>query len=100
MRPPDEGDAISFASKNGHADVVELLLRHGSEPNGPHLPLSLAVEADHQRVVELLLNTGADPKGTSSRQPILGVALSFEPLFKLLLCRGASPAFLEGQTAS
>ncbi|KAF5630255.1 ankyrin protein [Fusarium tjaetaba] len=58
--------AIWLASSNDHAEIVELLLDAGADPdtcgvkNAP--VICLAAEKGHEKVIELLLKRGANPK--------------------------------------
>ena len=65
---PDERTPLIVAARNGHHEVVELLLAKGSCVNQPSVingkyrpPLLLAVICCHLKVVEMLLAKGADP---------------------------------------
>ncbi|KAI5360405.1 Putative P-loop containing nucleoside triphosphate hydrolase [Septoria linicola] len=55
---------LQVAAYRGHADVVELLLRHGADPNSRDIEetscLEWAVSGHHRRVAELLLQYGAE----------------------------------------
>ena len=58
--------ALFMASKNGHAETVEVLLEHGAEVDakttgkGSLTPLFIAAQQGHAAVVSLLLGAGAD----------------------------------------
>jgi ankyrin repeat protein len=69
---------LHLASRMGHAKVVELLLKHGANPNArgvdllgrPISPPLVCVLEDYQatvQVVELLLRYGADPNTTGRK---------------------------------
>lgn len=54
---------LMSAAAKGHAEVTELLLAHGADPNCPGakgLALDWALNNKHDRVVELLLQAGTD----------------------------------------
>ncbi|MFA5119176.1 MAG: ankyrin repeat domain-containing protein [Candidatus Omnitrophota bacterium] len=57
--------ALFYASQNGHADTVKLLLDRGANPNLKDSmgvsPLRLAAEGGHLEIVNLLLAHGAAP---------------------------------------
>ena len=56
---------LILAAKEGHKDVVQLLLERGAEPNLAHqngrTPLQMAASICHTDVVQLLLDSGAGP---------------------------------------
>jgi len=53
------------AAKNGHADIVGLLLDRGAKPNIPNdygnSPLKAAILMGHKEIAKLLIDSGADP---------------------------------------
>lgn len=61
---------LHFASIQGRADIVALLLREGADPNlhGEHgyTPILEAIGQQHTEVVKLLITSGADPAITNS----------------------------------
>lgn len=71
----DGGTALHIAAFHGRVDVAELLLKAGTDPNGPHnligSPLSCAISHGQPKMVEFLLKYGVDPR----KQPeALGIA--------------------------
>ncbi|WP_158538043.1 MULTISPECIES: ankyrin repeat domain-containing protein [Corallincola] len=58
--------ALIAASRNGHVEVVRLLLKHKANPNlgdaGEMTALNRSVKKGHAEVVSLLLSNGADPE--------------------------------------
>ena len=60
--------ALSYASQQGHAEVVELLLNKGADPEiadrNEVAPLHIACLLGHTDVVRALLNAGADMENT------------------------------------
>ncbi|KAJ5715120.1 uncharacterized protein N7483_012301 [Penicillium malachiteum] len=56
---------ISIAASNGHADVVQVLIDHGADPNTEGKeglkPLHLAAKSNHVETVKVLLAAGVDP---------------------------------------
>jgi ankyrin repeat protein len=101
-RVTSNGTALFLACLNGCAEVVNILLRHGADPNEEYrgsrsnYPILLAVSRGKPAIVQLLLNNGANIKvcniyGKSalhlaiedSRNPeaheCLKVLLKFEP---------------------
>lgn len=72
---------LDRAAMNGHAPLVEVLIRHGATLAGggwsadghPEPPLTAAAKAGHSDVVRLLLEAGADPNALdwSGRTPLV-----------------------------
>ncbi len=69
----DEGATpLFYAAVGGHAEIVDLLLRHGANPNtglntglnDEATPLLRAAGNDYPAVVKLLLDYGANPNAT------------------------------------
>ena len=62
---PLERAPLHLAAMNGHADVVEVLLGFGADPNRVEwwgcTPLLWAAENGHKKVVQALLDSGANP---------------------------------------
>ncbi len=61
---------LYWAARQGHADVVELLLAKGADPSAAmsckDTPLHAAAEMGHRDVAEMLLEHGAQVNATSS----------------------------------
>lgn len=94
--------ALSRAARNGHADIVELLLQFGADPSGGNdieiemdqRPLFSAVEGGHEKIVQRLLGTGGDWVTAQLRSPelsLLQIAIPHPRVFELLLRHGADP---------
>ncbi|KFY47129.1 hypothetical protein V494_00150 [Pseudogymnoascus sp. VKM F-4513 (FW-928)] len=89
---------LSWAARNGHEGVVQLLLGKGAEMEAKdemygQAPLSLAAESGHEAVVQLLLGEGAEVEAEdqmSGRTPLSWAAESgHEAVVQLLLEEGA-----------
>lgn len=72
---PNLEDILFYPAKRGHAEVVELLLARGADPNAKNQrdtsgcgPLHHAASAGHLRIVEMLLAHGADPNAKDNEQ--------------------------------
>ncbi|WP_028581965.1 ankyrin repeat domain-containing protein [Desulfogranum japonicum] len=96
--PPKTGHTpLKAALNTGQAQVVQILLKHGADPNDSryaHPPLSIATKAGYTDIVQLLLDAGADPdKTTSSSSPALVLAAheGQSAIIQALLQHGADP---------
>ena len=86
------------AARNGHTDVVRLLLKRGAKPNIAHdfgdTPLLMAAEDGHTEVVKLLLDGGADPNMADEDKdyPLHRAAREgYKEIVQMLLDQGADP---------
>jgi len=62
---------LYFSARDGHAEIVALLLDHGADPDAElsfGTPLRIAARNGHAEIVALLLAKGADPDATSGEQ--------------------------------
>jgi ankyrin repeat protein len=70
---PDGVTPVYMASQNGHTSVVDVLLRHGADPNLANhdgfTPLCIASQNGHTSVVDVLLRHGADPNIAVTVEP-------------------------------
>ncbi|KAF9874739.1 ankyrin repeat protein [Colletotrichum karsti] len=91
------GNALWFASENGHRKIVERLLKGGAEVNRTYsdgTPLYIASRHGHAETVKLLLKWGAD---ANTRSGYFGGALpvasqnGHDNVVKALLDAGADP---------
>jgi ankyrin repeat protein len=71
---------LTYAAREGHLHIVDLLLEHGADPNmpedaAPHgRPLFEACRGNHLEVAQLLLEHGANPNsGTDSNECCLTI---------------------------
>lgn len=78
---PNQAELLFYAAKRGHAEVVDLLLTHGADPNAKNQkndcnlgPLHYAADSGHLRIVKMLLAHGADPNAKNTEY---GTALSY-----------------------
>lgn len=96
MRRGYDQTALSLAARNGHEDVVKLLLDKGADIESRNslgcTPLCLAVLNGHESVIHLLLEAGAniESRTSLSQTPLLLAAkVPFEGIAKILLEKGA-----------
>jgi hypothetical protein len=78
---PDLEGVLYYAAQRGHAEVIELLLTRGVDPNSKNQmdeegsgPLHHSAYAGHLRIVEQLLARGADPNAKNRE---MGTALAY-----------------------
>ena len=89
--------AITGASRDGHQDVVKLLLANGASPDLPskttsETALMRAAANGHLHIVDLLLKSGADVNATdnSGFTPLMKAAYAgMKDMVKLLISRGS-----------
>jgi ankyrin repeat protein len=88
--------ALSQAARDGHRDVVELLLKAGADPNrksdAGRTPLAWAAQNGDEEMVKLLLRWGADPNVLSDtgRTPLSWAAQNGHEGVVRALLRGTS----------
>ena len=94
------GTPLLLAAKNGHKDVVKLLLDKGVEPdqicwnNGKSewTPLQMAAKYGHKDVVQILLDRGAEPNMAEFTPLLFNIIHNgYKDVLQLLLDRGANP---------
>ena len=85
------------AAANGHADVVEILLQAGADPNARRISgaaaLKFAAARGHRDVVEKLLSAGADPHQADNdghTALMSAAAYNHGEIAKILLLHGAT----------
>ncbi len=89
--------ALHYAARNGHVEIVNILLNHGANLNvaGPlnRTPLLLAAESGHLSVVKLLLEHSRRAGGSDEVDPrkylYVAVRSGYEDVVRLLLENGA-----------
>jgi len=87
-------DAVLLASREGHAEIVDVLLSAGADPDRANpesgtTPLTMAIRKGRAEVVESLLKHGADPNKQSpylKNGQVIGEGIS--PLFMAGLAAG------------
>jgi len=100
----NNSSALRQASRNGHAEIVEILCEAGADPRGtdfansyigkyyfPFDSLCCAVSGGHIQTVEVLLKYGADVKIDSSRALQIACRHDYFDIIKFLLEKGAEP---------
>lgn len=83
--------ALKFAARNGHYDIVKLLLDVGADSNDINEPLILASHGGYVDVIKLLLDAGADPDVSDGLSLRYAVRNNDYDTVKLLLDSGANP---------
>ncbi|MXW53348.1 hypothetical protein F4X33_04220 [Candidatus Poribacteria bacterium] len=91
--------ALHEAVREGHTQIVELLLGHGANTDIGDLwngdtPLHLAAAEGQRQIAEVLLHHGADPeaRNIAHQTPLHSAAAKAEALLvELLLAHGANP---------
>lgn len=66
LKDIDSRALLWWATQNGHADLLEVLLENGGDPNVKGIgddwtPVMLAAQNGHADMVKLLLKKGGDP---------------------------------------
>ncbi|KAF9009620.1 ankyrin repeat-containing domain protein [Cyathus striatus] len=91
-------NALDVAAANGHAQVVEHLIKHGMNPNEINevrgTPLHAAAKDGHAEVVKILLDSGANPNIRSDNKASaleLASIGGYVSIVQLLLNKGANP---------
>jgi ankyrin repeat protein len=92
---------LMAASRNGHLEMVQLLIDRGAQVNSRNVhgtPLSYAAEANRIEVMRFLLEKGADIDGKDDRYyrwtPLMrAAAVGSVEAVKFLLEKGANPRF-------
>ncbi|CAN5217102.1 hypothetical protein BH09DEP1_BH09DEP1_4090 [soil metagenome] len=89
---------LGLAAREGHAAVVELLLKVGAQPNyevvNHLLPIQEAARNNHAHIITMLLAAGAEVNGTSrysNTALIEAVEAGHVAAVKVLLAAGADP---------
>lgn len=103
VRDVDGKVPLSVAAKDGHLDVVKLLMELGESPNGADsdgfTPLMMALLWNRAEVADILLDAGAIP---TEEQPLWGSALRIavgggrRPIIDRLIRSGAKINAVEG----
>lgn len=71
----EDGDALINAAKEGHTDIVKILIDHGVKLQRKNKALILATTSGHTETVKILLNSGADINSITTS--VLNVASNF-----------------------
>jgi len=92
----DTGDVLSIAARNGHLDVVRVLVANGAEinPTRGSLPLELASRYGHKEVVVWLIEHGAKVNSPNRKKgtPLsASIAFGHSEIVEILIEHGADP---------
>jgi ankyrin repeat protein len=86
---------LHLASHRGHADIAQLLLKHGADGSAQNLrkwnPLHMASAFGHAEVARILLEQGADmeARGEEDASPLMLASLEYAEVTRVLLEHGA-----------
>ncbi|MBN2981562.1 ankyrin repeat domain-containing protein [Cohnella algarum] len=91
---PTQSNAILVAAGNKNMKIMELLLKHGANPNymrAGKTALNYAVENDDIEMAKFLLDSGADPNVSTESAIWKAVEKASTKMVKILLDYGADP---------
>ncbi|CAJ0574622.1 unnamed protein product, partial [Mesorhabditis spiculigera] len=93
--------SLAIAAESGHVDVVELLMKHGADPNTEvdhRTALMKACKHGFRDVAAYLMEHGADVNRLSSNNDMTALILAsgggFKEIVELLLKHGANPGVI------